>query len=203
MKSSRLVCVDDSIKFDQIVFVSEVYQQWVKKGEEYTVRQVLENDGIVTGVLLNEVVNEPIWQKLLGRYQEPAFRLNRFNIFAEVITNEKQKTMATKMRTGRMTVKTKKTNGDPPVIGSSKQTGAQNEASAQEVARRQMQYKLLREGWSPESLGMNRDSLIKTNPTKWADLAKPAASTKKPVAKPAPTKVVINKQTGKTKVTKR
>jgi len=78
VKSSRLVCVDDSIKFDQIVFVSEVYQQWVKKGEEYTVRQVLENDGIVTGVLLNEVVNEPIWQKLLGRYQEPAFRLNRF-----------------------------------------------------------------------------------------------------------------------------
>lgn len=101
MKSSRLVCVDDSIKFDQIVFVSEVYQQWVKKGEEYTVRQVLENDGIVTGVLLNEVVNEPIWQKLLGRYQEPAFRLNRFSEvdetvveyseefanFAEVITN--------------------------------------------------------------------------------------------------------------------
>jgi len=90
VKSSRLVCVDDSIKFDQIVFVSEVYQQWVKKGEEYTVRQVLENDGIVTGVLLNEVVNEPIWQKLLGRYQEPAFRLNRFNIFAEVITNEQE-----------------------------------------------------------------------------------------------------------------
>jgi hypothetical protein len=67
-----------------------VYPQWVKKGEEYTVRQVLENDGIVTGVLLEEVRNEEIYQQLLGRYQEPAFRLNRFYIFAEVITNEQE-----------------------------------------------------------------------------------------------------------------
>lgn len=75
---SRLRCVDDSIKADQLEFVSVVYPQWVKKGEYYTVRQVLENDGIVTGVLLNEVRNEPIYQKLLGRYQEPAFRMSRF-----------------------------------------------------------------------------------------------------------------------------
>lgn len=75
---SRLLCIDDSIKADQIEFVSIVYPQWVKNGQQYTVRQVLENDGIVTGVLLNEVRNEPIYQKLLGRYQEPAFRLSRF-----------------------------------------------------------------------------------------------------------------------------
>jgi hypothetical protein len=75
---SRLRCIDDSIKADQIEFVCMVYPQWVKKGEQYTVRQVLENDGIVTGVLLNEVRNEPIYQQLLGRYQEPAFRMSRF-----------------------------------------------------------------------------------------------------------------------------
>jgi hypothetical protein len=75
---SRLLCIDDSIKADQIEFVCMVYPQWVKKGEEYTVRQVLENDGIVTGVLLEELLNDPIYQKLLGREQEPAFRLNRF-----------------------------------------------------------------------------------------------------------------------------
>lgn len=75
---SKLLCIDDSIKADQLEFVSIVYPQWVKKGEHYTIRQVLENDGIVTGVLLEEVKNEPIYQKLLDRYQEPAFRLSRF-----------------------------------------------------------------------------------------------------------------------------
>lgn len=75
---SKLLCIDDSIKADQIEFVCMVYPEWVKKGQQYTVRQVLENDGIVTGVLLNEVKNDEIYQQLLGRYQEPAFRMNRF-----------------------------------------------------------------------------------------------------------------------------
>lgn len=73
-----LLCVDDSIKADEIGFVSFAYQQWVGKGQLYTVREVLDNDGIVDGLLLNEVVNQPIFQKLLGRWQEPAFRLDRF-----------------------------------------------------------------------------------------------------------------------------
>jgi hypothetical protein len=59
--------------------VSRVYSMWVDKGREYTVREVLDNDGIVTGVLLEEVVNDPIPQELLGgRFQEPAFRVTRF-----------------------------------------------------------------------------------------------------------------------------
>lgn len=82
---SKLLCIDDSIKADQLEFVSMVYPQWVKKGKHYTIRQVLENDGIVTGVLLDEVRNEPIYQRLLGRDQEPAFRLSRF---VEVTENE-------------------------------------------------------------------------------------------------------------------
>ena len=79
MRSSRVRCIDDSIKADQILMVSRVYQEWVKKGEVYTVREVLDNDGIVTGLLLNEIVNDPIPQELLGgRWQEPAFRVSRF-----------------------------------------------------------------------------------------------------------------------------
>lgn len=84
---SRLLCIDDSIKADQIEFVCMVYPEWVKKGQQYTVRQVLENDGIVTGVLLNEVKNEPIYKKLLGRNQEPAFRLSRFVEITECETS--------------------------------------------------------------------------------------------------------------------
>lgn len=78
MIMSKLICIDDSIKAGMEEFVAHAYQQWVKKDKPYTIRQLLENEGIVTGVLLNEVRNEPIYQKLLGYVQEPAFRMNRF-----------------------------------------------------------------------------------------------------------------------------
>ena len=76
---SRVLCTDSSIKASEIFMVSMVYDMWVDKGREYTIREVLDNDGIVTGLLLKEVVNDPIPQELLGgRFQEPAFRITRF-----------------------------------------------------------------------------------------------------------------------------
>ena len=76
---SRVLCTDSSIKASEIFMVSMVYDMWVNKGAEYTIREVLDNDGIVTGVLLAEIVNDPIPQELLGgRFQEPAFRVTRF-----------------------------------------------------------------------------------------------------------------------------
>jgi len=76
---SRVLCTDSSIKASEIFMVSRVYSMWVDKGAEYTIREVLDNDGIVTGVLLDQVVNDPIPQELLGgRFQEPAFRVTRF-----------------------------------------------------------------------------------------------------------------------------
>jgi hypothetical protein len=76
---SRVLCTDSSIKASEIFMVSRVYSMWVDKGREYTIRELLDNDGIVTGVLLEEVINDPIPQELLGgRFQEPAFRVTRF-----------------------------------------------------------------------------------------------------------------------------
>ena len=76
---SRVLCTDASIKDGRSDAVIELYQMWVRKGAEYTVREVLDNDGIVTGVLLDQVINDPIVQPLLnGRMQEPAFRITRF-----------------------------------------------------------------------------------------------------------------------------
>jgi hypothetical protein len=76
---SRVLCTDSSIKASEIFMVSRVYSMWVDKGAEYTIREVLDNDGIVTGVLLDQVINDPIPQELLGgRFQEPAFRVTRF-----------------------------------------------------------------------------------------------------------------------------
>jgi hypothetical protein len=88
MSNRKLVCIDDSVRAGMERFVSEAYFNWVKKGVTYTVREVLENDGIVTGVLLNEVHNFPIYQPLLGRKQEPAFRLDRFAELEDDLADE-------------------------------------------------------------------------------------------------------------------
>lgn len=61
-----------------MVTICNYYNNWVKKGKTYTVRQVLQNDDIVHGVLLEEVRNEPIYIELIGREQEPAFGMFRF-----------------------------------------------------------------------------------------------------------------------------
>lgn len=78
-KGQKVVCIDDSIKADQLMFVTKAYGTWVKRDSMYTIREVLDNDGIVTGLLLDEIRNGAIPQPLLGgRWQEPAFRVSRF-----------------------------------------------------------------------------------------------------------------------------
>lgn len=74
----KVRCIDDSIKLGMEAFTKEVFYNFVKKNKEYTVRGFLDNAGIVTGVLLEEIHNFPVYQPLLGHDQEPAFRLDRF-----------------------------------------------------------------------------------------------------------------------------
>lgn len=71
-------CIDDSIKLGMEAFTKEVFYNFVKKDKEYTVRGFLDNAGIVTGVLLEEIHNFEIYQPIIGKMQEPAFRLDRF-----------------------------------------------------------------------------------------------------------------------------
>jgi hypothetical protein len=75
---SKVECIDDSIRPDRVVFVHYNYPMWVKKGTTYTVREILSNDEIVPGLLLEELVNPGIYIKLLDRVQEPAYRVDRF-----------------------------------------------------------------------------------------------------------------------------
>lgn len=75
---SKVLCVDDSIKPGKLNFVGYAYPNWIKVGEIYTVREILPNDDIVPGIVLEEVVNPPLYVHLLGREQEPAFRISRF-----------------------------------------------------------------------------------------------------------------------------
>lgn len=76
----KVKCIDDSINPEFIIETVKYYPNWVKNGEIYTVYDVLENDGIVTGYLLEELQNEMLYQPLLGREQEAAFRADRFEI---------------------------------------------------------------------------------------------------------------------------
>lgn len=79
----QVICVDDSIKTGELFNVGKHYQNWIKKGNEYTIRAILNNQDIVTGVLLEEVENIPIYIKLIDKTQEPAFRPDRFRELQE------------------------------------------------------------------------------------------------------------------------
>lgn len=77
-EGTKVMCIDDLIKPEMMVTICNYYNNWVKKGKTYTIRQILQNDDIVHGVLLEEVRNEPIYIELIGREQEPAFGMFRF-----------------------------------------------------------------------------------------------------------------------------
>ena len=79
----QVVCVDDSIKTGELFSVGSHYQNWIQKGVKYTVRAILDNEDIVTGILLEDVVNNPIYIKLIDKIQEPAFRPDRFRELQE------------------------------------------------------------------------------------------------------------------------
>ena len=79
----EVICVDDSIKTGELFSVGSHYQNWIKKGNKYTIRAILDNKDIVTGILLEEVKNKPIYIKLIDTVQEPAFRPNRFRELQE------------------------------------------------------------------------------------------------------------------------
>ncbi|HTD40835.1 MAG TPA: hypothetical protein VK671_09460 [Mucilaginibacter sp.] len=74
----KVICVDASIDPDKAEEIKRDFEIWVTRDKEYTIREILENEGIVPGVLLEEVYNFPKYFKLIGRFQEPAFAIWRF-----------------------------------------------------------------------------------------------------------------------------
>jgi hypothetical protein len=74
----KVICIDARIDPEKAEEIKRDFEIWITKDKEYTIREILENEGIVPGVLLEEVHNFPKYFKLLGRFQEPAFALWRF-----------------------------------------------------------------------------------------------------------------------------
>jgi hypothetical protein len=79
----KVICIDASIKSGKEDFVKYAFPNWLKEGHVYTVRKLVENQGIVPGLLLKEIINPPIYIHLIKVMQEPAFRLDRFKELEE------------------------------------------------------------------------------------------------------------------------
>jgi len=92
----KVVCINDRIEPEKLKEITKDFEHWVEKGEEYTVREILDNDGIVTGILLEEIINFPKRFPLLGhRLQEPAFGEFRFRKKQQVIKKLKTERVET------------------------------------------------------------------------------------------------------------
>jgi hypothetical protein len=74
----KVICVDASIDAEKSEEIRRDFEIWVTKDKEYTIREILDNNGIVPGVLLDEIHNFPKFFKLINRMQEPAFAIWRF-----------------------------------------------------------------------------------------------------------------------------
>jgi hypothetical protein len=74
----KVICIDDKIDPDKNAEIRRDFEIWITKDKEYTIREILDNNGIVPGLLLDEVHNFPKFFKLINRFQEPAFATWRF-----------------------------------------------------------------------------------------------------------------------------
>ena len=76
----KVICVDDYIQPHMREEIAKDFQQWVTKRKVYTIREILENNGIAPGVLLEEIHNNLLYfEKTINRVQEPAFGIFRFD----------------------------------------------------------------------------------------------------------------------------
>jgi len=74
----KVICIDARIDPEKSGEIRRDFEIWITKDKEYTIREILDNNGIVPGVLLEEVHNFPKYFKLIDRMQEPAFAIWRF-----------------------------------------------------------------------------------------------------------------------------
>jgi len=90
MKAGDIVlCVNDTKSHDLKEWIDECNFPvlWIKKDKKYTIREVLENDGIATGLLLEEIINFPFYIPILNRSQELGYAVWRFRKVQEVPNN--------------------------------------------------------------------------------------------------------------------
>ncbi|QJD95149.1 hypothetical protein HH214_04275 [Mucilaginibacter robiniae] len=84
----KVICINDKIDPDKAEEIRRDFEIWITRDKEYTIREILDNDGIATGILLEEVHNFPKFFRLINRYQEPAFAIWRFRKLSYATTEQ-------------------------------------------------------------------------------------------------------------------
>ena len=80
---TRVICVDDSMRPEVAEWQPKYCPNWVKLDFKYTIREFDDNDGLVDGVLLEEVRNPMVYLTKWNRYIEPRFAAWRFRELEE------------------------------------------------------------------------------------------------------------------------
>jgi len=73
----KVVCIDSSMQLHTVEELRRDVPNWVKQGQQYTIRDIVDSDFVV-GVRLEEITNPMRHFKLIGKYMEPAFATFRF-----------------------------------------------------------------------------------------------------------------------------
>jgi hypothetical protein len=97
----KVICIDARIDPEKAEEIRRDFEIWITKDKEYTIREILDNDGIVPGVLLEEVHNFPKYFKLLNRFQEPAFALWRFRKLSYATSQQEEEQEAELVEVGK------------------------------------------------------------------------------------------------------
>ncbi len=73
----QVLCIDSSKQAHTIEELNNDVPNWIKKGQKYTIREIVDFDFVV-GLLLEEVRNEAKYFKVVNRVTEPTFASWRF-----------------------------------------------------------------------------------------------------------------------------
>jgi len=79
----KVVCIDSSMQTHVVEELKKDCPNWIKKDNIYTIRAIIDLDFVV-GVYLEEVSNPPKWFKVVNKFMEPTFRINRFRKIEEI-----------------------------------------------------------------------------------------------------------------------
>ena len=73
----KVVCINSLKQPHTVEELNKDVPNWIVKGKKYTIRGIQDWDFVV-GLLLEEVVNNPIYFKVVNKTAEPAFASWRF-----------------------------------------------------------------------------------------------------------------------------
>jgi hypothetical protein len=82
----KVVCINADFSMYPNIF--ELYSQLPKRDEVYTVRERQFVQGVGYRILLEELVNEPVYIDMVKGRVEPAFNANRFALLNDPVSVE-------------------------------------------------------------------------------------------------------------------